>query len=419
MNTVSIERSLPFVKQHSHVPELNDDPHAHYAELRRTTPICRTSDLLFRGKEGYMVTRYDDVRFILTDRRFSSNPESMTTKSGFSVASFLMKHERMLNVMNDSMVLKDDPDHRRLRGIVNALFTFRAVLQMEQNVQTIVDRLFDDIARKQTVDLVREFSVPLPLAVIAEMMGVDPTDRDDFARWMKKLSKSAAGEPLQMLLTLPTAHKLLGLFDRLIRQRRTNPDDKLISAILQARYEGDQLDDHEVLAMIFLLLLAGHDTTANLIAMSTLTLIENPDHMEQLREHPEMMQSAVEELLRYTVPVVTPAPRMPTEDLEVCGIPVAKGTPVLGMIISANRDEDVFPDPNTLDFTRDPNPHLGFGFGGHMCLGIMLARLEARIALSTMLRRFSCIELTVPREEIHHKPGALRGLQTLPIRLVE
>jgi len=236
---------------------------------------------------------------------------------------------------------------------------------------------------------------------------------------MKKLSGGANGNPLQLLLSLPTGNRMLAMFRRLIAERRAAPDDKLISAIIQARYEGDRLDDDEVLGMIFLLLLAGHDTTANLISMSALMLSEHPDQLERLRENPELIQSAVEELLRFTAPVTTPGPRIPMEDLEIRGVPIARGVPILGMIISANRDEEMFTDPDTIDLGRTPNQHLGFGFGGHICLGLMLARLEARIALSTLVQRFKRIELAVPRAAIRYKTATLRGLKSLPLRMLE
>jgi cytochrome P450 PksS len=212
---------------------------------------------------------------------------------------------------------------------------------------------------------------------------------------------------------------MLDMFRRLVRERRAAPDDKLISAIIQARHEGDRLDDDEVLGMVFLLLLAGHDTTANLLAMSALMLTEHPEQLERLRNDPGLIQPAVEELLRFTAPVTTPGPRIAKEHLEIRGVPISKGTPILGMLISANRDEEVFSDPDILDFGRTPNRHLGFGFGGHMCLGLMLARLEARIAISTLVQRFSRIELAVPREAIQYKAANLRGLKSLPLRLSE
>lgn len=410
--------SLPYAKLHFHDPTLNENPHTYYAELRRGSPICRTKDRLFRGRDGYLLSRYEDVRLILTDARFSSDPKASANGSPSGIASVLQRF-RMLNLLTDSMVFKDDPDHKRLRGLVNVAFTNRRVQELEAGVRQIVDGLFDAIAAKGEADFVEEFAVPLPLAVISQMLGVSPNDRDRFYRWTRKFTGGASSGPAGLMRSMPTGYKMLGLFKRLVKERRAEADDKLISAIVQARHEGEQLDDQEVLAMIFLLLLAGHDTTANLINMSALMFIEHPDQLQQLRDNPDLIDTAIEELVRYTTPVTNPTPRRPKEDVEFHGVAIAKGTPLLGMIISANRDEEVFPEPNKLDLGRTPNRHLAFGFGGHFCLGAMLARLEARIALQTLVDRFAHIELAVPRDQIRYKAAVLRGLASLPLRLRE
>lgn len=404
-----------FAPTHLSDPELNQAPHAYYAELRRTAPVARTKDLLFRGREGYLLTRYDDVKRLLTDDCFSSNPES-SGKNGGGFEN-LLQRVQLFNVLTDSMVFKDDPDHNRLRSLVNMAFTPRGILGIEQDIQRIVDDLLDEMAVKESVDLVSAFAVPLPLAVISKMLGVDEADRDRFHIWMKRFSGGAAGGPLELLRAVPSGQRMLRLFKRLVRQRRANPDDKLISGIVQANQEGDQLSDKEVLGMIFLLLLAGHDTTANLIGNSVLAFIENPDQLERLRKDPSMIETAVEELLRYTTPVPSPAPRIPTKDIEIGGVAIPKGTPIIGMILSANRDEEVFSDPDVLDLGRSPNRHLSFGFGTHFCLGIQLARLEARIALRSLVQRFEHIELAAPREQVRYALRPLRGLESLPLRV--
>ena len=404
-----------FAPTHLSDPQLNQDPHAHYALLRRTAPVARTTDLLFRGQEGYLLTRYEDVKRLLTDDCFSSNPES-SEKDGGGFGN-LLQRVQLFNVLTDSMVFKDDPDHKRLRSLVNMAFTPRGILGIEQDVQRIVDDLLDDMAAKESVDLVSAFAVPLPLAVISKMLGVDETDRDRFHIWMKRFSGGAAGGPLELLRAVPSGQRMLRLFKRLVKQRRADPDDKLITGIVQANQAGDQLSDKEVLGMIFLLLLAGHDTTANLIGNSVLAFIENPDQLERLRKDPNMIDTAVEELLRFTTPVPSPAPRIPTQDVEFGRVPIPKGTPIIGMILSANRDEEVFPDPDVLDLGRSPNRHLSFGFGTHFCLGIQLARMEARIALRSLVQRFDHIELATPREQVRFAPRPLRGLESLPLRL--
>ena len=213
---------------------------------------------------------------------------------------------------------------------------------------------------------------------------------------------------------------MLRLFERIADQRRDDPDDRLISALVRANDEGDQLSDQEVLAMIFLLLLAGHDTTANLIGSGTLALLDHPDQLARLRDQPELIDLAVEELLRFTSPVTCGAARIALEDVDVADGTIPKGAQVLGMIISANRDDTVFADADTLDVARDPNRHIAFAFGAHYCLGNQLARLEARIALIALIQRFDCIELAVPSAELRYKSTqSLRGLCSLPLVLRE
>jgi cytochrome P450 len=212
---------------------------------------------------------------------------------------------------------------------------------------------------------------------------------------------------------------LLKMIERMAAERRTNPDDALITALVAANEDGDKLSKDEIAAMIFLLLLAGHDTTANLIGTSTLALLEHPDQADRLREDASITGSAVEELLRFTTPVPCGAARILLDDVEIAGTTIPKGSSVLGMIISANRDESMFDEPDTLDLGRDPNRHLTFAFGKHFCLGNQLARLEGQIAIRALVERFPSMSLAVPRQQLRYKPTqSLRGLRNLPLRLV-
>jgi cytochrome P450 PksS len=211
---------------------------------------------------------------------------------------------------------------------------------------------------------------------------------------------------------------MIGLLERLADDRRATPDDRLVTALVEANDNGEMLSDWEVTSMIFLLLLAGHDTTANLIGNGILALIDHPHELHRLRAEPELIDTAIEELLRFTTPVPCGAARIALEDVDVEGVRIPRGANVLGMIISANRDESVFDEPDRLDLGRDPNRHLAFAFGSHFCLGNQLARLEGRIALRSLVQRFENIELAVPREQLRYKPTpSLRGLRSLPLRL--
>lgn len=393
-------------------PIMFTDPFPRYAELRRTAPVSWVLTQQTTRTQGYMLTRYSDVVQMHSDPRFSSD----FLKNGRSGALRFMP--RMFRVLLDSMVFKDDPEHKRLRGLVSRAFTTRLVEGMNQDIERIVASLLDDLSAKGSVDLVEDYAVQLPLAVIADMLGIGKEDRDTFHATTKQFADGASGSKIAMLRSLPAGQRMMKLFERLAEQRRTEPDDRLISALVQANDENDTFSDDELLAMIFLLLLAGHDTTSNLLGNAVLALIDHPDQLALLREEPALIDRAVEELLRFTAPVPCGAIRTTMEDVEISGYTIPKGSPVLGMIISANRDEDIFDAPDTLDLTRDPNRHIAFAFGTHFCLGHQLARAEARIALSALVQRFDRIELAVPRSRLTYKPTqSLRGLHALPLRL--
>ena len=396
-------------------PVMFSDPYPRYAELRSTAPVSRAYSKQLLGGAGYMLTRHEHVQLLHNDVRFSSDPTSQGS-------SFLIRHlPRMFRLLMSSMVYKDDPDHARLRRLVNKAFTPRMVQQMTGEIERIVAELLDKVEQRgsETIDLVNDVAVPLPLSVISRMLGVGDEDRDQFhllvERFVVRLGSGSAADAMR---AVPTARKLYAVLERLAEQRRAEPDDGLISALLAASEDGDSLSSDEVIAMIFLLMLAGHDTTANLIGSSALALMEHPDEAERLRADPALMPAAVEELLRYTTPVPCGAARTLLDDVEVGGVTMPRGSKVLGMIISANRDEAVFDRPDDLDLGREPNRHLTFAFGKHFCLGNQLARLEGQIAIGELVRRFPVIRLAVPHEDLRYKPvQSLRGFRSLPLRL--
>ncbi len=396
-------------------PVMFNDPYPRYAALRRTAPVSRAYSRQMLGGAGYMLTRHEHVLLLHNDVRFSSDPTSQGS-------SFLFRHlPKMFRLLTSSMVYKDDPDHARLRRLVNKAFTPRMVQQMKDDVERIVRDLLDQIERNgsETVDLVSDVATPLPLTVISTMLGVGDDDRDEFHLLMERfVVRLGSGSSVDALRAVPTARKLYGVLERLAEQRRAVPDGGLISGLLSASEDGDFLSDDEVMAMIFLLMLAGHDTTANLIGSSALALIEHPEQAERLRNDPARVPTAVEELLRFTTPVPCGAARTLLEDVEIDGTVLPKGSKVLGMIISANRDEAVFEHPDDLDVGRDPNRHLTFAFGKHFCLGNQLARLEGQIAVGELVRRFPHMRLAVDQDVLRYKPvQALRGFRSLPVIL--
>lgn len=396
-------------------PVMFSDPFPRYAELRRNAPVSMTK----RADPGhsvdvFMLTRYDDVLALLGDATFSS--AARQNSPGGRFAKLLPK---TFGLLADSMLFKDDPDHRRLRSLVNQAFTPRMVKSMSDDVQGIVDELLEDIARHDTVDLIEALAVPLPLKVVARMLGVPERERERFAAWVETFIGATGGASIRDLLrSLPTGRRIVSMLERLARARRAAPDDRLISALVQAQEEGDTLTEREFLSMVFLLLLAGHDTTSNLISSSVLALLDHPDQLQRLRDNPELIDSTVEEMLRFTTPVPCGVTRRALDDVEIAGVAIPRGSWVTGMIISANRDESVFDRADELDIGRDPNKHLSFAFGPHYCLGTHLARLEARMALAALVERFDDIALAVPRDQLRYRPTvALRGVRHLPLRL--
>ncbi|MCW2829955.1 MAG: putative cytochrome hydroxylase [Aeromicrobium sp.] len=410
MTTVASD--LPFTDLGD--PAMISHPFARYAELRRTAPVSLADhEQGTRMSKGFMLTKYHDVFTLHSDSRFSSDPAHT------AMGKYLRFLPPTLRMLNESMVMKDDPEHRRLRALVSAAFTPRYVREMADAVDRIVTESVETLVGRDQVDLVADFAVPVPLAVIAEMLGVSDADRQDFHVWVSTWSEAtAAGNPVALLRGLPSARKITKLLGRLVDDARANPDDGLVSALVQASEDGDSLSAREVTGMLFLLLLAGHDTTSNLLGSSVLALIDHPDQLQRLRDEPELINSAVEELLRFTAPVPCGVIRTALEDLEIAGVAIPRGSSVIGMIISANRDEDVFDDPEILDIAREPNRHMAFAVGVHYCLGNQLARMEARAALSALVERFDHIELAIPRDAVQWRTTQpLRGLQSLPLRL--
>ena len=320
-----------------------------------------------------------------------------------------------LRPLEQNMLDLDDPDHRRLRTLVSRAFTPRLIGGLRRRVEAICRELLDATERKGGVELVRDYALPLPATVIAELLGVPAADHRKFHRWSNRLVSISSGRDLWR--ALPAALAFIRYLRKMSERRRVSPADDLMSALVQAEEDGDKLDQDELLAMSFLLLVAGHETTVNLIASGTLELLEHPEQLEELRSDPLRVKPAVEELLRYTSPVEIATERYARQDLEVSGTEIPRGELVLAVLGSANRDEQHFDAPNDLDLWRDPNRHLAFGRGGiHHCLGAPLARMEGQIAITTLLQRLPNLRLAADPESLRWNRGLfLRGLQELPI----
>lgn len=392
-------------------PEARADPMAAYARLRALGPVLRSRSMF---GESLAITRYADVASVLRDPRAVSDRRSLGDGTRGPMERWWMPGT--VKLILNSMVMKDPPDHRRLRSLVQMAFTPAMVARLAERVETITGELLDTMARRPTVELVQDLALPLPLTVIAEMLGVPPEDRESFRTLFAKLVDPDALNPLGFVRNLPRMGRLNRFIRRLIALRREQPGEDLMTALVRAEEAGDRLSEDELVSMVFLLLFAGHETTVNLIASGVQALLAHPEQLALLREKPELIDTAIEELLRFTNPVGTVAPRFVREDMEIAGVRVPRGTTLTLLLASANLDEAAFPNADRLDITRDPNRHVSFGLGAHFCLGAPLARLEARVALPALLRRFPGLRLSVPASKLHLRSNlGLRGLHDLPL----
>ena len=282
-------------------------------------------------------------------------------------------------------------------------FTPNLIGQMRDRIQTLADELLDGVARKGQLDLINDYALPLPMTIITEILGVPTSDRNKFHKWSQAVVSLTS--PKATLRVIPNVWMFIRYLRRFFRERRSDPRDDLASALIQAEEAGDKLSEDELLAMVFLLLIAGHETTVNLIGTGMLALLEHPDQMDRLRQNPSMIKTAVEELLRYTSPVFMSTERHAREDLNIQGVTIPRGGMTLGVIGSANRDETVFENADALDIAREPNKHLSFGQGIHFCVGAPLARLEAQIAINTLLRRMPDLHLSVTTDSCAGVPA--------------
>jgi cytochrome P450 len=391
-------------------PELKANPYPVFSRLRRESPVCRARGVT---RSFWLVTRYDDVVFVLKDNRFAADrsnaplpPRRMVEKVVFRIYGPLLKN----------MLGSDDPDHARLRGLVHQAFTMRRVEQLRGRIEELTNDYLDSVERRPEWDIVSDFALPLPVTIISEMLGVAESERAYFHKCSDTLVQSFGSSLPRMLRQAPVMFGFLGYIRSMVRLRRKRPQDDLISALVMAEEAGDKLTEDELVSMILLLLVAGHETTVNLIGNGTLALLENPEQMNKLLTNPALMPLAVEEFARYYSPVDYSNARFTRADVSIGGVDIPKGEGVLACLTSANRDESKFEHPDVLDVARDPNRHLAFGQGVHHCLGVFLARLEAQVAFTTLLRRCPELRLAAPRESLRWRRSfLLRGLHALPV----
>jgi cytochrome P450 len=389
------------------------------AETYATFARMREEDGVFcqPGIDGetmlWFVTRHDDaVAVLLDDERFVRDPTLALTPE--ELVAF--RNEMPERAFIDSHMLnKDGADHRRLRRLVTKAFTPRMVDQLRPRIQEIADGLIDAVESRGEMDLVDEFAFPLPITVIAELLGIPVADRDRFRRWTNAIITPAL-TPEDLALFGEAADEFVTYLRELFERRRSTPGADLISAFLQVEEGGDTLSEEELFSMVVLLIIAGHETTVSLIGNAVLALLQHPDQRQTLESDPARMSHAIEELLRYDGPVERTLLRWAAADVELGGQLIRRGEGVILILGSADRDPSRFPDPDTLDFAREDVKHLAFGRGSHYCLGAPLARLEAEVALTTLLRRLPGLQLAMPVEELRWRPVPLfRSLASLQV----
>lgn len=386
------------------------NPYPAYSLLRSSDPIHSLK--MENGRTTWLITRYEDALAILKDQRFIKDARRLLTPEQRAQAEGSLYH-----MMNAHLLSFDPPDHTRLRALVNISFTPRLVEQWRERIQAVTNELIDAMEQRseREVDLIDAFAFPLPIVVITEMLGVPTEDRAKFRDWSNALL-DGAGNPENFQRSREKIFAFTMYLHNLIDVKRQQPGDDLIGRLIQAEADGDKLNETELLAMIFLLLVAGHETTVNLLGNSTLALLQNPAQKQLLLENPELIKSAVEEFLRFHSPVAIGTNRWVGEDLEFGGKQMRRGDPVLVGLAAANHDPAEFAQPDELDITRKENRHLAFGMGIHYCLGAPLARLEGQIAISTLFRRLPDLRLAVPVEELVWRPSILLlGVNRLPV----
>ncbi|MEU3777389.1 cytochrome P450 [Streptomyces sp. NPDC032472] len=388
-------------------PAFVANPFPLYRQLREEGRVRRA--VIAGGLEAWLVTRYEDGLAALSDPRLSSD---VRDASDPRLLRQLPETER--ESMLSNMLRSDPPDHTRLRRLVSKAFTARRVAAMGPRIQAITDRLLDAVVPDGRADLVADFALPLPVTVISELLGVPVDDRQEFQHWTDRMLMRGA-EPADPAVVDEAWRHMRAYVTGLIQDKRAHPGDDLLSGLITARDEEQQLTEDELIAMVFLLLAAGYVTTVNLIGGGIAMLLAHPDQLDRLRSDPELLPGAIEEFLRYDGPVSPGIARFAREDVEIAGVTVPRGATVLIASAIADRDPARFPDPDRLDVTRQDNAHLAFGHGPHYCLGAPLARLEGQIAIDTALRRLPGLALAVAPDDIPWRPGGLRGPASLPV----
>ena len=389
--------------------QFKEDAYEIYKKKKKKQPILFVNQVEI-GKE-WLITRYEDALPLLKDNRLKkdwTNVFSQDTKNMYlSVDNSDHLTTHMLN--------SDPPNHSRLRSLVQKAFTPKMIAQLDGRIQRIADDLISNIERKGTLNLVDDYSFPLPIIVISEMLGIPKEDQAKFRIWSHAVIASPE-TPEEIKETEKQLSEFITYLQYLVDIKRKEPKEDLVSALILAESEGHKLSARELYSMIMLLIVAGHETTVNLITNTVLALLENPNQLQLLKDNPKLIDSSIEEGLRYYSPVEVTTARWAAEPFQIHHQTIQKGDMVIIALASANRDETVFENPEIFDITRENNRHIAFGHGSHFCLGAPLARLEAKIAITTLFNRMPELQIKGNREEIKWQGNYLmRSLEELPL----
>jgi cytochrome P450 len=392
-------------------PEFRADPACVFAQMREQDPVLRQP-----GLDGetpiWFITRHDDVAAVLLDdERFVRDPRLALTEDELAARNT----QPILEMVENNMLNRDGDDHRRLRRLVTKAFTPKMVERLRPRIQSIADELLDAVEARREMDFSAEYAFPLPITVIAELLGVPSKDQDRFREWSDAMITPAFGPDAEMQF-FSQMGEFVEYLTAFFAERRADPRDDLVSALLTARDEDDALTEEEVFGNVMILIVAGHETTVGLIGNAVLNLLGHPDQLERVRSDPSLLPGAIEEVLRYEGPVERSLNRWAATDVELGGQTIRRGDLVIPILTAAGRDPSRFPEPDRLDVTREDTRHLAFGRGSHYCLGAPLARLEAEIALETLFRRLPELRLAVPRDRLVWRPTpGFRRLVALPV----
>jgi cytochrome P450 len=368
-----------------------------------------------------LITRYEDAERVLRDQRFVKDVHRVLSPEQFALQFPWLKNldegedRNHAGIFGRGLLNSDQPDHTRLRALVNIAFTPRMIERWSERIQEITNALLDAVESQGQMDLVNDFAFPLPMTVITEMLGIPAKDRLKFRRWSNIIIE-ASGDPKEIQSRVEEIRAYRDYLYYLINEKRKQPADDLLSQLIETEEVGDKLTEAELIAMVSLLLIAGHETTVNLISNGTLALLQYPEQKEKLLNDPSLIKSAIEEFLRYHGPLMTATQRWASDDIELGGKQIHRGDYVIVVLAAANHDPKEFEHAEVLDVARKVNAHLAFGKGIHYCLGAPLARLEGQIAIQTLLQRLPNLHLAVAEQDLVWRPSALiMGLRALPV----